>query len=54
LIGVEARFVIRVEEAAVEIIGAGLGSDVDLCTVEATILGVVTIGDNFYAFDGIF
>src|SRR5713101_9981464 len=37
-----------------ELIAAALGSDLNLGATEASILGIIAIGDNFYAFNGIF
>lgn len=53
LIGVEVGLVGCEEEAAVKIIAAALGSDLQLGTAEAAILGVIAIGDDFNAFDRI-
>src|ERR1700738_4532316 len=37
-----------------DVVSAALGSDLNLGAAEAAILGVIGIGDDFYAFDRIF
>src|SRR5438046_10728783 len=37
-----------------ELIAAALGSDLNLGATEASILGIITSGDDFYAINGIF
>ena len=42
------------EETAMELVGAALGSDQNLGATKAAILGIITVGYDFYAFNGIF
>src|ERR1017187_1647774 len=43
----------RNKETAMKIVTAALGNDLNLSAAEAAILGVIAIGKNFYAFNGI-
>lgn len=54
LVCVEARFVVRKEETAVEVVRAALGSNLNLGAAETAILGIVAVGNDFYALNGIF
>src|SRR5271169_6249946 len=42
------------KETAMKVVRAALGNDLNLSAAEAAILGVITIGKNLYAFNGIF
>src|SRR5271156_4146233 len=37
-----------------ELVAAALGSDLNLCATEAATLGVIAVGDNLHAFNGLF
>ena len=39
------------EETSMEIVGAALGSDLNLGAAEARIFGIIAIGDNLYTFN---
>src|SRR5438477_349011 len=54
LVRVESGAVDGKESAAVEVVAAALGSELNLGATKASVLGVVTIGENFYVFHGIF
>src|SRR5215469_9807992 len=49
--GVQVWLVGDKEKAAVEVVGAALGGDFDVCPGKATILGIVAVGNNFYVLD---
>jgi len=52
--GIQARLVGRKKETAMDIVRAALGNNLNLGAAEAAVLGVIAIGDDFYAIDGIF
>src|SRR5580700_5139005 len=54
LVGIQARLVGRDKKTAMDVVRAALGGNLKLCAGEAAILGIITIGDNFDAIDGIF
>src|SRR5258708_11415529 len=49
LISVEIWLVGGKKQASMEVVGAALGSDLYLCAAEAFILGVIAVGEDFYA-----
>src|SRR5258708_13653851 len=49
LIGVEIWLVGGKKQASMEVVGAALGSDLYLCAAEGSILGVLAVGEAFYA-----
>ncbi len=51
LISVQARTVSGIKDTAMNVVGAALRSDLDLRAAEASILGVVAIGDDFSRFE---
>lgn len=51
LVSVQARLVTGKEKAAMEIVGTTLRSDLNLCSAEPPIFGVIVIGDDFYVLD---
>ncbi len=54
LVGVEAGALGAEEDAAMEVVGAGLGGDLDLGAGEAAVFGVVVVGDDLDVADGVF
>src|ERR1700686_5291741 len=44
----------RNKETAMNVVSAALGRGLNLSATETAILGVIAIGKNFYAFNGIF
>jgi hypothetical protein len=51
LIGVQARTVNGEESTAMDLVGAALGSDLNLGSAEASILRIIAIRDDFHAFN---
>src|SRR5207244_492734 len=54
LVGVQARTVSGKEETAMVLVGAALGSDLNLGATEAAVLGIIAMGNDFHAFYRIF
>src|SRR5260370_31997518 len=54
LIRIQVRLVGRDKETAVDVVRAALGGNLNLCAAEATVLGVIGVGEDFYAYDRIF
>jgi len=54
LVCVEARFMVRKEEAAMEVVRAPLGNNLNLRPAKAAVLGIIAIRNDFYAINGIF
>ncbi len=54
LIGIESRLVGRKKETAMDVVRAALGNNLNLGTAVAAVLGIIAIGDDFHAVNGIF
>ena len=54
LIGIQVGTVSGEKKTAMELVGAALGSHLNLGATEAAILGVVAVGDDLHVFNGIF